>query len=105
MRVFVAQLGVRQQLHQQAGNQVDRGLELRDFLELHGHAPIVLGGMQADPRHGVFVPYIVRVIRLMLVPDNGQRDVVHVAPSLFQESDHDAGGLPGVHPISIRPPC
>ena len=57
--VFVPLLGVGQQLHEQAGHQIDRGLELGNLLELHGHAPIILGAVQADPGHRVFAGHVV----------------------------------------------
>ena len=83
MRVLVARLGVGQQLHQQAGHQVDRGVQLGHLLEQHGHAPVVLGAVQPDPGHGVLAGHVVGVVRLVLMPEEGQRDVVHSYPSLL----------------------
>ena len=75
--VLRATLRVGGQLQQQAGHQVDRGAHLGHFLEQHRHAPIILGGVQAHPGHGILAADIIRVVGLMLVPEEGQGHIVH----------------------------
>ena len=81
MRVLLPPIGVGRQLLQEAGDQIDRGVQFGRFLQQHRHAPIVLGPVQADPGHGIFAGYVVGIIRLMLMPEKGQRDFVHGGPS------------------------
>ena len=68
---------VREELYEQAGNEVDRAAELGHLFEVQGHAVVVLGRVQADPGHQRLAADVVRVVRLMLVPEEGQRDRLH----------------------------
>src|SRR5690606_4139502 len=65
------------QLQQQTGDQVDRAAELRNFADMQSHPEIVLRGMQANPGHQRFAADIVRIIGLMLVPEEGESDRSH----------------------------
>jgi hypothetical protein len=60
------------ELREKAGYQVDRATKLRNFLKVERHPQVVLGGMKPDPGHGVLACHVVRIIRLMLVPHEGQ---------------------------------
>ena len=62
---------------EQTGHQIDRGVNLGHFGQKSRHAPVVLGAVQADPGHGILAGNIIGVVGLMLVPEEGQGDVVH----------------------------
>ena len=69
--VAAAAVGVGGQLEQQAGHQVDGTAHLRELEQVQRHAVIVLDPVQAHPRHGVVAGHVVRVVRLVLVPEEG----------------------------------
>jgi hypothetical protein len=75
--VLPAAVDVLLELEEQAGHQIDRGVNLRHLGQKSRHAPIVLGAVEADPGHGVLAGNIIGVVGLMLVPEEGQGDVVH----------------------------
>ncbi len=56
------------QLAKQARDKVDRAGELGDLFQMERHPQVILGCMKPHPRHGVFAPEIIGVVRLMLVP-------------------------------------
>ena len=65
-------------LHEQARDQIDRAAELGNLLDMEGHPDVVLGRMKPHPRHEGFSSHIIRVVRLMLMPENCQGDRWHV---------------------------
>ncbi len=69
---------IRLDLHKQAGHQVDRAAELGDFFQMQRHPDVVLGAVQTDPGHRVLTPDVVGVVRLMLVPHQGQANLGHL---------------------------
>ncbi len=85
VRIFVPLFGVAGQLHQQAGNEIDGATELRRLLQELRHAPIIPRAVQADPGHRVFMADVVRIVGLVLMPENGQRDIVHDTPLVLAQ--------------------
>ena len=77
-------LSVRLQLHQQAGHEIDRAAKLGHLLQVQRHAVIVLGRVHAHPGHQRFAADVVRIVRLMLVPEKGDGHWVHVDPVKFK---------------------
>ena len=63
-------VGVPLNLQKQARHQIDRAAHFGKFEKVQRHAVIVFDAVQADPRHGILTGYIVRVVRLMLMPEN-----------------------------------
>ncbi len=76
----MAPFDVGLELGQQAGHQVDRAREFGNFLEVKRHSQVIFGRMQPHPRHRVFAGDIIRVIRLMLVPEQRQGNRCHHSP-------------------------
>ncbi len=72
-----APFAVRLQLQQQAGDEVDRAAELGHLLEVQRHAVVVLGRVHAHPGHQRFAADVVRIVRLVLVPEKGNGHWVH----------------------------
>ena len=64
-------------LDEQAGDEVDRAAELGHLVQVHRHAEVVLGAVEAHPGHRVLPGHVVGVIRLMLVPHQRQGDLRH----------------------------
>ena len=64
-------------LHEQAGDQIDRAVELGDFLQVQGHPDVVFGRVEPHPRHQDFPGQVIGVVRLMLVPEDRERDGAH----------------------------
>ncbi len=64
-------------LDEQTGDQIDRAAELRHFGDVQGHADVVLGAMQPDPGHQRFTGDVIRVVRLVLMPEQGQGNRLH----------------------------
>ena len=85
------------ELDQQAGHQVDRAAELGDFFEVQRHAQVILGGVQPDPGHGVLAGDVVGVVRLVLVPHQGQGDSSWLV--LIEKSNEQRLG-PNIHHVS-----
>ena len=50
------------------------------------HPQVILGGVQPDPGHGVFARDVIGVIRLMLVPQERERNRLHQTPLNCWES-------------------
>ncbi len=77
MSVFVRVFRILPKLHEQARHKIQRGLELGHLAKQLGHAPIVARGMEPHPRHRVLARDVVRVIRLMLMPEKSKPNFVH----------------------------
>src|SRR5262249_28868621 len=56
------------------GHQVDGAAHLGDLEQVQGHAVVVLDAVEADPRHGVVPGDVVGVVRLVLMPEESERD-------------------------------
>ena len=65
-------LGERLDLPDQRGHQVERDADARELLEHGDHAPVVLDGVQPDPRQDVLAGGEILVIRLVHVPQQRQ---------------------------------
>ena len=71
--ILLPAVGVGRDLSQQAGHQIDRGVQLGHFVQVHRHAPIILGAVQPHPGHGIVARHVVGIVGLMLMPDEGYR--------------------------------
>jgi hypothetical protein len=72
-------LGVSQDLQEQAGDEIDRALELGHLFEVQRHAVIIFGAVQAHPGHEALAADIIGIIRLVLMPEKGERNRLHSA--------------------------
>ncbi|MEZ6066328.1 MAG: hypothetical protein R3B90_11625 [Planctomycetaceae bacterium] len=72
-----AAIHVTLNLHQQAGHEVDRATKLGHLGDVHRHPDVVFGAVQTDPGHQRFASDVIRVVRLVLMPEEGQRNRVH----------------------------
>ena len=78
--------GVRLQLRHETGHEVDRATHLRELQQMQGHAVVVLDAVQANPGHRILTGHIVRVVRLVLVPEESERDFGHTVIFEYDES-------------------
>ena len=72
MAVARAVLGKRLDLHDERRHEVERDADAGELLEQGHHAPVVLDGVQPDPRQDVLAGGEILVIRLVHVPQQRQ---------------------------------
>ena len=72
MAILGAVLGKRLDLPDERRHQVERDTNAREFVEHRYHAPVVLDGVQADPRQDVLAGGEILVVRLVYVPQECQ---------------------------------
>ena len=78
-------LRVGLELGEQARDQVDRAAEFGHLFQMQRHPQVVFGGVQPDPGHGVFARDVIGVVRLMLVPQERERNRMHQSPFKSRE--------------------
>src|SRR5262249_33035128 len=99
-------LDVRLELYEQARHEVDGTVELWHLFEVQGHPQVVLRRVEPDPRHRVLPGDVVGVIRLVLVPHEGQGDLGHGPSSLKPDGARPTAAgrrlAPSVSPAAPR---
>ena len=77
MPVAACLISILLQLQQQAGNEIDGAVKLGHLLEMQRHAVVILGSVQADPGHQRLAADVVRIIRLVLMPQKSKCHRLH----------------------------
>src|SRR5438309_1819256 len=75
--VRASMLCVALNLEKETRNEIDGAAHLRIFQEMQSHAVIVLHAVEPHPGHRVLARHVIGVIRLVLMPKKGERNVGH----------------------------